>query len=35
MDEHPKQAEQAFIVCRCPRPRQLHEQVTALPWFGL
>lgn len=35
LDEHPKQAKQAFIVCRCPRPIQLHEKVTALPWFCL
>ena len=35
MDEHPKLAKQAYIVCRCPRPMQLHEKVTALPWFCL
>ncbi|MEN9574436.1 MAG: hypothetical protein RL514_2291 [Verrucomicrobiota bacterium] len=35
MAEHPKQAKHAFIVCRCPRPMQLHEKVTALPWFCL
>lgn len=35
MAEHPKQARHAFIVCRCPRPQQLHEKVTALPWFCL
>lgn len=35
MTEHPKQAKHAFIVCRCPRPMQLHEKVTALPWFCL
>ena len=35
MDEHPKMARQAYIVCRCPRPMQLHEKVTALPWFCL
>lgn len=35
MDEHPKAAKQAYIVCRCPRPMQLHEKVTALPWFCL
>ena len=33
--EHPKLAKQAYIVCRCPRPMQLHEKVTALPWFCL
>ncbi len=35
MEEHPKLAKQAYIVCRCPRPMQLHEKVTALPWFCL
>ncbi len=35
MEEHPKLAQQAYIVCRCPRPMQLHEKVTALPWFCL
>jgi len=35
MAEHPKQAKHAFILCRCPRPMQLHEKVTALPWFCL
>ncbi|HXP59850.1 MAG TPA: ATP-binding protein [Dongiaceae bacterium] len=33
--EHPKQAAHGFIVCRCKRPMQLHEKVTALPWFCL
>jgi len=33
MVEHPKLAKQAYIVCRGPRPMQLHEQVVALPWF--
>ena len=35
LDEHPKQAKQGYIVCRCSRPMQLHEQITALPWFCL
>jgi predicted AAA+ superfamily ATPase len=35
MDEHPKLAQQAYLVCRCPRPMQLHEKVMALPWFCL
>lgn len=35
MEEHPKQAKQAYIVCRCTRPMRLHEKVTALPWFCL
>jgi hypothetical protein len=33
--EHPKTTPHGFIVCRCPRPMQLHDKVTALPWFCL
>jgi predicted AAA+ superfamily ATPase len=33
--EHPKQATRAYIVCRCSRPAQIHEKITALPWFCL
>ena len=35
LEEHPKQAKQGYLVCRCSRPAQLHEQITALPWFCL
>ena len=35
LGEHPKQAKQGYIVCRCPRPARLHEKITALPWFCL
>ena len=35
LGEHPKQAKKGYIVCRCPRPSQLHAQITALPWFCL
>ena len=35
LGEHPKQAKQGYIVCRCARPAQLHEKITALPWFCL
>jgi predicted AAA+ superfamily ATPase len=33
--EHPKQAKKGYIVCRCSRPAQIHDQITALPWFCL
>ena len=33
--EHPKTAAHGYVVCRCKRPMQLHEKVTALPWFCL
>lgn len=33
--DHPKQADRGYVICRCRRPTQLHEQVTALPWFDL
>ncbi len=28
-------APMGYIVCRCPRPLQLHEKIRAIPWFGL
>jgi predicted AAA+ superfamily ATPase len=28
----PKRARRGYVVCRCPRPVQLHEQVLAIPW---
>jgi predicted AAA+ superfamily ATPase len=30
-----KTAHHGYVICRCPRPLQLHERVTALPWFCL
>lgn len=35
LGERPKQARHGYIVCRCQYPLQLHDQVTALPWFCL
>jgi predicted AAA+ superfamily ATPase len=35
LDEHPRRAKRAFIVCRCPRPQQIEERVVALPWSAL
>jgi predicted AAA+ superfamily ATPase len=35
MDEHLRQARHSYIICRCPRPLQLEERVTALPWHNL
>lgn len=35
LNEHRGRAGHGYIVCRCPRPMQLHDQVTALPWFCL
>lgn len=35
LDEHRKKARQGFIVCRCSRPMQLHNHVTAIPWHCL
>ena len=35
MDEHPKKVKQGYVVCRCKRPMQLNERVTALPWHCL
>ncbi len=33
--DHPKKADRGFVICRCRRPTQLRERVTALPWFDL
>ncbi len=33
--EKPKEAKDGYVICRCPRPLQLHERITALPWFCL
>jgi predicted AAA+ superfamily ATPase len=35
LEEHPKQAQRGYIVCRCPRPAQIHDKIIALPWFCL
>jgi uncharacterized protein len=35
MKEHPTQAQQGFVICRCPRPMEIAENVMALPWFCL
>jgi predicted AAA+ superfamily ATPase len=31
LKEHPK-AKKGYVICRCPRPAQLTESITALPW---
>ena len=28
-------AKHGYVICRCPRPLQLHDHITALPWFCL
>ena len=33
--EENKNAPTGYIVCRCPRPLQLHEKIKAIPWFAL
>lgn len=35
LDEKPKEAKHGYVICRCPRPLRLHDQITALPWFCL
>jgi len=35
LNEHPHQPGHGYVVCRCDRPLQLHERVTAVPWFHL
>lgn len=33
--EKARQAAHGYVICRCPRPLRLHDQITALPWFCL
>jgi len=35
LDEKSKEAKHGYVICRCPRPLQLHDKITALPWFCL
>lgn len=35
LEEKKKEAKQGYVICRCPRPLQLHDKITALPWFCL
>lgn len=32
LNEHPRQGRQGYIICRCERPLQLSDRITALPW---
>jgi len=35
LQEKKQEAKHGYVICRCPRPLQLHDQITALPWFCL
>ena len=35
LQEKKREAKHGYVICRCPRPLQLHDQITALPWFCL
>jgi predicted AAA+ superfamily ATPase len=35
IDSSKGRAKRAYIVCRCSRPQQLDEQITAIPWWML
>ena len=35
LGERSKVAKHGYVICRCPRPLQLHDKITALPWFCL
>jgi len=35
LEEQKNRVAAGFLVCRCKRPMQLHDRVTALPWFAL
>jgi predicted AAA+ superfamily ATPase len=35
LGERSKVSKHGYVICRCPRPLQLHDRITALPWFRL
>mgnify|MGYP000350859228 CR=1 FL=1 len=35
LKEHPAEAREGFIICRCSHPLRLHDKILALPWFCL
>ena len=35
LKERPKKTSRGYIVCRCPRPRQITDQITAIPWWSI
>lgn len=35
LDEHSATARRGYLVCRCERPMQLDERITAIPWSAL
>lgn len=35
LHEQGKSAPLGYVICRCPRPEQIHERVLALPWHCL
>lgn len=32
LDKHAGRADRGYVVCRCPRPLQIHDRIIALPW---
>jgi predicted AAA+ superfamily ATPase len=35
LKEHADEATEGYLVCRCPRPAKLAENVTAIPWWAI
>lgn len=35
LQEHPRKATRGYLICRCPRPQALNDQITALPYHSL
>lgn len=35
LNEHPKQAQRGYVICRCRQPLALSDTITALPYFCL
>lgn len=35
LDEHRATSKHAYVVVRCPRPMQLDDRITAVPWWSI
>jgi len=33
--EHGDESSEGYLVCRCPRPAKLAENITAIPWWAI
>jgi len=35
LKEHADEASEGYLVCRCPRPAKLADNITAIPWWAI